>query len=309
MKRFFVAGLSAVQVLLFCAPSFAYCRTRTCEFDPTVSCEPDPQTQCSTVGVPAFWGSSCIPFAIHEEGSPAEGISASDMRELVEEGFELWTGAACDGGGTPELSYFFRGAIDCAQVEYNCGAGDANNNIIMFRDGASDLEQAQLALSILTANLDTGEIFDVDIEINSRDWDFAEDRSGPRKADLRQVINHELGHLLGLSHSLERGALMRASYGDISEPGDDDVAGVCEVFGGAASDPVCEVEPLAADAGCVGSEGRCAVTVEGVENEGCVCAVGARSDRSAAYGWLGVLALGVLRGFRARRSRRAGVEP
>lgn len=296
MKPTLVAGSLACLVLFAAAPSFAFCRTRTCEFDQNVSCEEDPVTLCSTVGVEAYWGIGCIPFAIQRDGSPIDGISADELRAVVENGFDTWSNVSC-GNGTPSFSVFDRGDITCDQIEYNCDAGDENNNIIMFRDSVSDLEPSQLALSILTANLDTGEIFDVDIEINSRDWNF--DTGGERSANLATVINHELGHLLGLSHSLARGALMRASYSGTAEPGADDIAGVCDIFDSSTRDPACNVSRLDADAACVGSKGTCRVPVQGGETSG-GCTVGAAPVRSG----LGSLAALLLFGLGFSRLRR-----
>jgi hypothetical protein len=275
-------------VLLGSASSFAYCRTRTCEFDPSISCQSDPVTNCSTVGREAYWGIGCIPFAIQKDGSRIDDVSADELSVIVENGFDICTNVSCSSG-TPAFSVYNRGDIACSQIEYNCSAGDANNNIIMFKDGASDLEPSQLALSILTANLDTGEIFDVDIEINSHDWNF-NDSGNDGSADLAQVINHELGHFLGLSHSLERGALMRASYGSSAFPGADDIAGVCDIFEHSSRNPACAIEPLGPNAACVGSQGTCRVQVPRDDTDG-GCSVAGSGPRGESFAGLGVLAL------------------
>jgi len=299
MKPTLVAGSFACLVLLGAAPSFAFCRTRTCEFDQSISCQDDPVTLCSTVGVEAYWGSGCIPFAIQRDGSRTDDISADELRVVVQNGFDTWTNVSC-ASGTPAFSVYDRGDIACDQIEYNCDAGDENNNIIMFKDSVSDLDDIQLALSILTANLDTGEIFDVDIEINSRDWNF--DTGGERSANLATVINHELGHLLGLSHSLQAGALMRASYSGSAAPGADDIAGICDIFPGSARDPVCNVEPLDADAACVGSKGTCRVPVaNGESSGGCSLAAAAPPARGTTGLSLSILGLLGLAGARLRR--------
>src|SRR4051812_7928372 len=142
-------------------------------------------------------------------------------------------------------------------------AGAQNSNLVMFHDrfdsSNSALQAGVIALTTVTANLVNGEIFDADIEINSRDEDFYIDAPGASREsrNLRGVINHELGHLLGLSHSKVRGALMQALYEGITEPAADDTAGICEALDSTGSDPACSVEPLASDAQCLGADSDC----------------------------------------------------
>jgi hypothetical protein len=304
MKSTFVATSLAAVVLASAGESAAYCRTRTCEFEPdaSVRCQYDPVSGCSTVGKEAYWGKTCLPYAIQKDGS-AQGISAEQLRRAVVDGFALWTSVPCAGGGSPAFSAFDRGNIACGEIEYNCDAGDQNNNIIVFKDGLSDLESEQLALSILTANLDTGEIFDVDVEINSRDWNFG---GNMPEADLVQVINHELGHFLGLSHTRASNALMRATYGVTSVPEDDDMAGICAIYENSTANPACNVSRLTADAACVGTLGTCRITVEGTDGGGCACDVAGRPSQAGAWSAAALLALAG--GLYRRRAGRPALE-
>jgi hypothetical protein len=298
--------------LLVADPTHAYCRTRTCEFRRDVDCQVDPRSGCSTVGSFVYWGNNCIPFAVQRDGSEEEEISAAEIDALVSDGFDTWTTVRCENGGTPALSSGSQGPIACDQVEYNCNVREDNSNIVMFRDdfvnSAAGLRFGVIALTTLTANLVSGELFDADIEINSRDEDFVVggvssgvNPNDPR--DLRGVVNHELGHLLGLSHSEEVGALMRAAYEGTFEPGEDDIAGMCAALGPAASDPSCSVSKLAESTECLGPDTMCSsASTQTTDSEGCACGLaGAPSERGAA-GAFGVATLAL--GYCVRRARR-----
>ncbi len=256
--------LAAAGLLSAPASALAFCRTHTCEFDGTEVCDVDARTGCSIGGELAHWPSGCISYAVQLDGSADADISAEALQGLLEDGFRAWSDVECAGSaGTPPLSAFYRGETSCDQVEYNCGAREDNANIVMFRDGDSDLSGFTIALSTIIANLNTGEILDVDVEINSRTFDFYVDDADARDEahDLRLVINHELGHFLGLSHSREAGALMRAEYeGSNLLPAADDIAGMCSIFPASGSDPACSGESVLDQ--CLGSDSRCPVPVQ-----------------------------------------------
>jgi hypothetical protein len=252
-----------------------------------------------------YWKSGCISYAVQRDGSRAENISAARVAELLDEGFQAWSLARCPEGGTPELSSARQGLIACDQVEFNCMAGAQNSNLVMFRDRfvstGSALQNGVIALTTVTANLVNGEIFDADIEINSRDEDFyidTPDASGTAR-DLRGVINHELGHLLGLSHSKVRGSLMQALYEGITEPSADDSAGICEALDPGTSDPACSAEPLDSDAQCLGSDSDCTSIGGDTPSEasgGCSFRrAPSQPTGPAAWGWAFGLGLWVLR--------------
>jgi MYXO-CTERM domain-containing protein len=279
----------------------AYCRTRTCEFRSDVACPIDRLTGCSESGAFVFWKSGCIPYAVQRDGSADEGITAQQLADLLDQGFATWSGLACPGGNTPQLSTSRQGSIECDAVEYNCMAGSQNSNLVMFRDDFADsdfgLRSNVIALTTVTANLNSGEIFDADMEINSRDGDFSLDGSGGKR-DLRGVINHELGHLLGLSHSRQAGALMRSTYEGTVSPTSDDAAGACAALDPGAGDPACSVEPLASDAVCLGSDSSCKHIEDTTDDpeEGCSCRTAASpSAGPVAWSWALGLAIWSLR--------------
>ncbi|MBL4580238.1 MAG: matrixin family metalloprotease [Gammaproteobacteria bacterium] len=77
-------------------------------------------------------------------------------------------------------------------------------------------------------------ITDADIIFNSSEtWDVY---TGPLRFDgtseFERVALHELGHALGLNHSNENSAIMRAFVSDTSSLQSDDIAGVSSIYGG-----------------------------------------------------------------------------
>jgi len=152
--------------------AWAYCQTHTCEFSGTQMCTWDAAAGCWTGGAVAHWGSSCIDYAVQLDGSRAENISSSTLASVLEDGFRIWSNVSCGDGVSPELTASYRGLTSCDRVEFNCGALHDNDNVVMFRDNRSDLSATTIALSTIIANTNTGEILDVDVEINSQDFDF-----------------------------------------------------------------------------------------------------------------------------------------
>ncbi|MEY2931079.1 MAG: hypothetical protein RL033_1828 [Pseudomonadota bacterium] len=302
-----LAALSAVAS--WSNPAFAFCRTRTCEFRNDVACPEDPVTGCKQAGEFIYWQTGCVPFAVQRDGSEDENISGQQVAQLLEQGFRAWSSVSCAGGGSPAISTASQGLIACDAVEFDCEAGEQNSNLVMFRDNFatvdSGLRFSVIALTTVTANLVSGQIFDADIELNSRDENFSLTATSGSRRDLRGVINHELGHLLGLSHSNVAGSLMRASYEGTVEPADDDAEAMCLSFDTSGSDPACQVEQLPASAECLGSNTSCRTVSRSSaepDSSGCACRQ-ARASDGGPGGWWWVAGLGLW--LSRRKLRRA----
>lgn len=233
-----LATLLSVGVTAWSSSAEAFCRTTTCI--PGEDCEYDPQTGCAVTGKPLEWNRPCLSFGVQKDGSPLRGISYEEAHGIIAGAFSRWLGSNCDGK-LPSIDLADLGAVACGQPQYN--KTGPNANVWMFRDegweggssnaSASETPSSTLAITIITFQPDTGEIFDADVEINSEQALLTTSDSQV-VFDLASIVTHEAGHFLGLSHTREPGATMRAGYlpGTVSlrALSEDDELGMCAIY-------------------------------------------------------------------------------
>ncbi len=229
-------SLALGVVALFLAPreASAFCRTTTV---PVVAdFQPSP-TKCWDRGNPLFWRNSCVGYSMQRTGS--KQVAFEDAADAMSRAFTKWTGTACptEGTGRSRVSVDVRdlGPVDCGSVGYN--KDGANQNVIVFRDDNWPHNDSSntLALTTVTFNPDTGEIYDADMEVNTYQQKVALTDPVPSDGyDFASIVTHETGHFLGLAHSGDSHATMFAHY----SPGStamrnltsDDVGGICAIY-------------------------------------------------------------------------------
>ncbi|MCA9526129.1 MAG: matrixin family metalloprotease, partial [Myxococcales bacterium] len=160
---------------------------------------------CPVSGKPLFWKSSCVGFNLQRNGS--ERLPLADARLAILKSFGAWSELPCPGGGNASLSFAPGEDVACKQSGYN--AGGTNLNVVLFQDNDWKYRgiDGTLAKTSVTFNEETGEIYDADIEINSA---FNEITVSDDKIvyDLEAIITHEVGHYIGLAHSVEENSIM-----------------------------------------------------------------------------------------------------
>jgi hypothetical protein len=241
-----LAAAVSGAALFVCARADAYCRTKACDTDPSYGDVWDEEPQptlcvrnadgCFTQGTPLYWPSNCLSFGVHRAGSESSDLDYETAKAIIELAFEKWATVDCGGGAPPSFRVVNKGGVGCRRAEYN--QLDSNANAFMFRDENWPYRNAidTLALTTLTYNVETAEIYDADVEMNAVDATFTTTETPPEGgADFEAVVTHEVGHFLGLSHSEVDAATMR---GIGYQPGTvglrtlaaDDVAGICEIY-------------------------------------------------------------------------------
>jgi hypothetical protein len=205
----------------------AFCRSTTCDI-------PDSFAQCDGAPsdcIPLTWMRSCIGWNIQRDAS--ERVPYEVAEEALTQAFEAWQSAPCEGGLTPGLRIENLGEVTCANIEYNSAAG--NTNAVIFRDRVWPHQGADhnIALTTVTYDVNTGEIFDADIEVNTNQFDLTWG-VGAVKYDLVSIFAHEAGHFLGLSHSEVAEATMYRHYEqgttDFRDLAVDDAQAMCAVY-------------------------------------------------------------------------------
>ncbi len=209
------------------------------------------------------WKRSCVSFSVQSDGS--RFAAYPDAEELVRQALAAWQDVTCGGpeGGHPSilLNDAF-GPVACKEQEYNTGQGNAN--IILFHDTSWPYKDpGALALTTVTFDVTTGEIFDADLEVNSTATLSLDTPVLPGHFDLLSILTHESGHFLGLAHSREPGSVMRATYApgtdDLRNLGADDVSGICTIYPPEKPMTACDFTPrygFSADCSMAANAGR-----------------------------------------------------
>jgi MYXO-CTERM domain-containing protein len=240
-----VALAAALSSILLAGPAAAYCRTSSCSspMPPHTAavCNPPYTDDC---GTPIAWPTPCVEYSIQQNAS--KKVTFAQTETVMQAAFAQWTGAACVNGGSPRMEVTEGPPAVCDQHEYNQTAGNAN--IILYHDDAWPYEGSDntLALTTVTYNLDSGAIYDADMELNSADNDFTVGDTDV-DFDLLSIVTHESGHFLGMAHSHDDTATMWPVYNEhttnLRTISPDDIAGICAIYPPGAPIVGCDPTP------------------------------------------------------------------
>jgi hypothetical protein len=230
--RWAVPAACVALSLLGSSPAQAFCRTNTCDPARGENCSTD-KDGCKLGGKLLYWGVPSIPFLVQSDGSAKNHIDAPAFEKVIASAFNTWSSANCGVGKHPSIGARSGGQTPSSVVEYV--QGQPNANIFMFRDDTwmATIPGSALALTTVSYDANTGQIFDADVEVNGTGGNITNGRPTDG-ADLPSIITHEIGHFLGLDHSPKPSATMFITYqagsGNLRALDPDDVAGICTIY-------------------------------------------------------------------------------
>jgi hypothetical protein len=217
-------------------PAGAFCRTTTDHipsgYNPVAS-------GCYDPGTPLAWsGGQRVAYSLSEAAS--KQISLADATRIAKVAFDQWNNASCATSKPPNLQVYDGGPVSAQAAANDCGLVQCDPTIhdplhvIAFDDASWPHNDPMntLALTTVTYGIDSGEIFDADIEINSAQHTLTAQEPPPQGAfSLRAILTHEAGHFLGLAHATSNAAIMYAQYQATAVSlSQDDVDGVCSIY-------------------------------------------------------------------------------
>ncbi len=180
----------------------------------------------SSKGAKLFWADSCLTMYINERGS--KDVPDESEFEEIKSSFETWSAVSCSS-----FLVQFAGMTNLEITGHL--KEDPSINMVTFREKKWPYSTHPVAFTAVTYDVNSGQIFDADIEMNGEDYFFTtrpEEESW--KIDIQNTITHEMGHVLGIDHSKSAEATMfdHAGPGDVNKRTleEDDIEAVCTLY-------------------------------------------------------------------------------
>jgi MYXO-CTERM domain-containing protein len=234
-----VLVVTAVGLAVLAAPlgiARAFCRTTTVHqpipYDPVAS-------GCWTQGTPLAWpAGKSVAYSLSAGASTQ--VSLADATRVADLAFGTWNTTQCASGQPPSVQAYDDGPVSVEAAADDCGLVQCDPtvhdplHVIVFDDTMwpHNDPNSTLALTTVTYGVDSGQIYDADMEVNTSQHTItAAEPPPPGAYDLQAILTHEAGHFFGLAHATSTAPIMFAQY----QPGaitltTDDVDGICSMY-------------------------------------------------------------------------------
>lgn len=226
-------AFAVVAATLVPVEARAWCRSTTS------ATQPDPLA-CPATGLPVAWPYGCA--ALHlDPRLPAGTLPLDEIRREARAAIQSWAAVTCDPASGAHPGFELQ-LLDDLEVPVGYFEDGPNANTVSiparWSDDVFHADDA-VALTVVTFTHDTADLLDADVELNAwsptnpRGARFSVTPGATDRTDLQTALVHEFGHVQGLAHSADRGAVMWSQVrpGELRRtPSDDDAQGLCTVY-------------------------------------------------------------------------------
>jgi hypothetical protein len=186
------------------------------------------------------WRRNCMTYQFDRNVFTRVPMGEAFVRNTFATSFQTWADVRCGTSGTPFLVSQAMAITSATDAEFLYD--QPNESVVLVRTenewmSLDDHDELALALTLIWHDKKSGEILDVDMELNGGAGTFTDCRAmrcNSKSIDLQNTVTHEAGHLLGLGHTDVRGATMQPSTTmspeiEKRDLAPDDIAGYCSL--------------------------------------------------------------------------------
>ncbi len=198
-------------------------------------------------GVAVAWKRMPVRFVIDNRGmgdyfrnSTTRGAVGSEIA-AAQLAFDVWSKATCTGGKKTSLNFTDGGLVGGKKVGYDRTCTDCNTNLLLFHSsqGSWPYDKSLIEQTTLSYDQNTGELFDVDTEINAEHYAFSTqtDNTEEMRYDLQSVLTFAVGRWVGLEEVKDVAFKESTMYTQLEQKdtnkrtlAPDDIEGVCAIY-------------------------------------------------------------------------------
>jgi hypothetical protein len=208
------------------------------------------------------WERRCTAMALSDVALSAD-MTVDEVYGVLSRSMDEWERTTCAGAPLGVDMEILQDRALCEEPLYRDDGPNVNSMMFIADWFGREYDPAAFAVTTVWHRRSTGEILDVDLEVNEERGPYgicpADGCNDERTVDLENVVTHELGHYLGLAHSTEPDATMYASAvaGETLKRtlSEDDRQGICAVYPTGSPGGECDYTPrggleLGCETGC-----------------------------------------------------------
>ncbi|MEY3012775.1 MAG: hypothetical protein RIT45_1510 [Pseudomonadota bacterium] len=193
-------------------------------------------------GQPKLWHKSKLVYqTIYDKAAPEPAASeGAELGGRIDVAMAPWSDVECDKDGTKRpigVSFEMSGpaiAASCPSSDTMMGCAGGHGVVrVVAEEKDWTVSDFTVGYTVLASKGDTGENIRFVLYINDGTYDFCDTSCDGTNFDIRTVVLHEAGHVLGLDHSSLSSAVMadgRTPGEILRTPQDDDIAGICSLY-------------------------------------------------------------------------------